>query len=379
MVNKKTSDNDVKKISTAENTKTAKKSSKTVKATKPEIKKATEKKVVPATVKKTSKATSAVKTTKKVSENVPSVENHDVVASVLEVKAKNEAKKAAKTVKVKAAVVNSGASAGENKGENAAQLRNKRGALKENVQKAEAKKFMSLKEETALEPESCCNKCCCFSGLKTFFVAWLDGYRKIFNYKSRTNRYDFWAFMLLNLVIVTLISLPYHLADIAAYASGQKLPLIIDCLYWGFSFFIMLAYLALYVRRLHDAGYDAWKGFFRPMTYSILGIVVLAIVGHLFLSPDDNNGVAALLGGSIVILLLVNLYYLCKTFIASGFMEEEAEENAYGAAKLLKACGKRKFLRYATLYLIISIFYMILILSVQYYFSIMLLSGAGIY
>ncbi len=388
MVNKKTTDKDVKKVSTAVAENTAKKNSKTTnketmtKAKKPAAKKVSESVAKDAAVVKTTrKVTSASKKATVKTGSVPMKENTDVVASVLETKAQNEAKKVAKTIKVKTAVVNSGASVGKNNGVEAAAVRSKRGALKENVQKAEAKKFMDLKENTLSEQEVCTGKCCFLSGIKTFFAAWLDGYRKIFQYNGRTNRYDFWAFMLVNFVLFLFITIPYQLANFVALANEQYLPTAVEFVYWGLFFVIMLACISLYVRRLHDAGYNSWEGFFRPMTYSILGIIALIIVGQISVPADDiattSDWRSSALGWGLIVLLLINLYYLCKTFIAAAFMEEDAV-NAYGEPKLLKDCSKKKVVRYATLYLILSIFYTVFLI-IHFYYSLMLLTGGSMY
>ncbi len=381
MVSKKTSDNDVKKVSTATTSDTAKKSSRTSKkiVTATTASKAADKKAVSAAtheaaaVKSVKKVTPAPKKAAVKTNNVPVKENKVAVSPASEVK------KTTKTVKAKATVVNSGISAGKNSGEKAAMLRNKRGALKENVQKAEAKKFMDMKDNTVLEQEACGGQCCFISGAKTFFRAWVDGYRKMFNYKSRTNRYDFWAFMLLNFVLVSLITFPYQLMDIFALTSRWTLPPVINYAYLGFSLIVTLAYLSLFVRRLHDAGYNGWKGFFGPMTYSILGIVALIIVGHLVFQEDKiSEQRADLFELGLMVLLLINLYYIFKTFIAASFMEEDAE-NAYGLPKLLSDCDKKKVLRYAALYVVVSVLYMAVILGLHFYYFTMLYVNGGIY
>jgi uncharacterized membrane protein YhaH (DUF805 family) len=40
----------------------------------------------------------------------------------------------------------------------------------------------------------------------------------------------------------------------------------------------LLVYLSLMVRRIHDTGNNAWKGFFAPMSYSALAYLLISIV-----------------------------------------------------------------------------------------------------
>ncbi len=363
MVTKNTSKEDVKKVSAPVEQKPSVKNEKN--ATETSVAK-------PAKIKST-----AAKTKRAAVKNsvVPSVENKDVVSSVLETKSKNEAKKAGKAVRTKTVkTVSNEISAEENKGVKAVYVKNKRQAAKANAQKAEAKKFMTMKDE-ASEQNVCLHKCCICEGVKNMFAAWIDGYKKIFDYKSRTNRYEFWAFMLINLIFTILISIPYQRANMTAMFTGEDFKFVYFLAYWAFVIVEMLIYLSLYVRRLHDTGADGWKGYFRPLTYSALAIIALVAVGQQ-ISPAATDlsyhpGMReSLLGLALIILLLINLYYLCKTFIGAGFVEEDREDNAYGTAKLLDSCRKGKFLRYAALYITFMSIYMIAIWVFIYYMSL---------
>lgn len=360
MVTKKTSKEDVKKVSEP------------VEAEKAVVKPAAKRTVAAKTTaaKTPAKKTAAKKAAKKV-DYTPITANKDVVDAVMEIKAKNGTKK---TVKAKPAVAQNtkkDAVAAETieKGAKAVSAKNKRNALKENAQKAEAKKFMALKEENAAE--SCCAVSCCLCGLKNVFAAWLDAYKNIFTYKARTNRCDFWAFMLINFILMLFVIVPYEYSNYNALMYGVPVAPAKVYAYWAFSGIELLVYLALYVRRLHDTGANGWKGFFGPMTYSALGLIVLAVAGNYVLpdnqSVSENADIASsLLGLGVLILLLINLFYLIKTFIAVGFMEEERAENAYGTPKFVDDCCKGKILRYASWYTLLAIIYIIVILTVQF-------------
>ena len=353
MVTKKTSNEDVKKVSTSV------KAKKTVKPAvkKPEAEKATAAKV---SVKK-------VAAKKAKTDHMPATANKDVVDTVLEIKAKNETKKAAKSKT--ATVLNETISEVAEKGAKATFTKTKRDAVKENAQKAEAKKFMAMKEENVAQSNGSC--CFCLCGLKNAFAAWLDAYKKIFTYKSRTNRCDFWAFMLINFLVMLCVIIPYEYSNYSTLLYGTSITPAKIYAYWAFSIIELFVYLALYVRRLHDTGIGGWKGFFAPMTYSALGLVVLAFAGNYVIPMDqpvskNASMIASLLGIAVIILLLINLFYLIKTFIAAGFMEEDRAENAYGAPKFMDDCCKGKILCYATWYALLMVIYFIIMFSVQF-------------
>lgn len=366
MVTKKTSKEDVKKVSEpVEAKKAAVKTAAKPAAKKTAAAKTTDVKATTAVKAPAKKA--AAKKTVSGADHTPVTADKNVINDVLEIKAKNETKKAVKAKS--AAMQNNTASETTEKGAKAVSAKSKRDAVKESVQKAEAKKFIALKEETAAE--SCCPVACCLCGLKNAFAAWLDAYKKIFTYKSRTSRCDFWAFMLINFILMLFVIVPYEYASYNALFSGTPIAPVKVYAYWAFSIVELFVYLALYVRRLHDTGANGWKGFFGPLTYSALGLIALALIGNYALPEDQIVGekddiTASVFGLGVLVLLFINLYYLIKTFIAVGFMEEERAENAYGAPKFADDCCKGKILRYATWYTLLMLVYIITVFSVQF-------------
>lgn len=371
MVTKKTSTEDVKKVSSLAEPKAGAKKGKTTATTsakKTLTRKESAVKVVGA---KVEKAPKTGKVTAKKETAIPETPSQDVVSTVLEKKAKNEAKKSKKAVKT----VDYELVTDETKDASAANIKSKRNTVKENAQKAEAKKFIDMKGE-ALEQTECSKKCCFLTGVKNLFGAWIDAYKRVFDYKSRTNRYTFWAFMLVNMFFTFLLAIPYQRANINALFAGKLLNPAYVWGYWIFIVIEMFVYLALYVRRLHDTGEGGWKGYFRPMTYSILTILALIVVAER-LDVDANSAYGlkeALLGIVLIVLLFINLYYLFKTIIAVSFIEEDNEDNAYGIASTLSACQKKTFLRCATLYIILTFIYMTTVWALVYFmsFSVML-------
>ncbi len=341
MVTKKTSTEDIKK--NVAKTATTKKTS--TKSESKDIKKVAPKKAVSV---KTSASETPVKKVAKAD-----TDNKNVMEKTVAVKPKKEAKKVVKAQTVEIAQTYD--SLAEEKGAKAVSSKSKRDIVKENAQKAEAKKFIALKEDSL--KNNCACQCCAVSCSRKFFGAWIEGYAKIFDYKSRTNRYNYWAFMLLNLILLALIAIPYEISSFNDLLRGEEPSITKVAIYWGFMLVQTFVYLALTVRRLHDADFQGWKGFFRPMTFSILILLALAVVAEQNISADVSpDSLNPLWGVATLILMMINFFYVCKTFIASGFSEEGKNENAYGLPMILDDCEKRAVLRYASLYPVILVF-----------------------
>lgn len=262
------------------------------------------------TLKTTAKTTAVKKTskTKTVDKQVPVKENVNPLEKVMEIKAHNEEKKSSKNT----------------------------------PKNAEAK--------------SCC--CCCKDGL---FAVWARAYKNIFNFKGRASRYEFWGFSLLNLFFLLFVigGLFFLFAN-----TGDSMPIsstgaIIFLVLMLVEFFV---YLALAVRRLHDGGYTAWKGFFKPLFWSIVLCVLFSIgsacivdqMGDRLLNAEGfTQAWLTCFVLAFAVVLLVCMYFGAKIFIVTSFYEEDKENNEYGEARYVTACYKAKALKYTALYYII--------------------------
>jgi uncharacterized membrane protein YhaH (DUF805 family) len=287
-------------------------------------------------VSKTKAVVADVKTEiKPSSENV----NYNPVDEVLQIKAKNDEKA---KVKTKAKVVKETTKKEDTlpKKINTITKTNKRDEVKENALKAEAKKFKQLKEEAQKEE---CSRLSAFS-------SFVDAYKKIFTYKGRASRYDYWSFMLLNLVFCLVFFF-----TLVAF-SKQLSTLALGSVFIVFVLVQMFVYLSLIVRRLHDTGNNAWKGFFAPMSYTALTYLLVSIAIKLL----EEGNMILLLCLSILnfILALVNSYYLIKTYIVASFIEEDKNANEFG---LYKGSDVNKVIRFASLYFILTFVFVALI------------------
>ena len=270
--------------------------------------------------KSTAKKVSAVaaKTTKAklVDKQVPVKENVNPVEKVLEIKAKNEDKKATR----KAA-------------------------------KNAPAKSVAVKKEAVAE-KKCCGEC-----KKGICAAWARAYRNMFNFKSRTSRYEFWGFILLNFIfaivimgaLVGIISIPGANNVVTAIGFGGIIAFIL------IEFF---TYLTLIVRRLHDTGNSAWKGFFRPAILSavLIGILLVGCADMVNRLGTDifsiTMKVQLAISAYLLLCLLVaiyTMYYFTKIVVISSFFDED-EDNLYGKAYYNDKCSKVKAFKYVVIY-----------------------------
>ena len=367
-----------KKTQTSEAKKADAKSDEKVKVVAEKKKPATKSVAKKTVAKKT--ATKKVNEPKVVEAPVLEKENIDNLAKVLAVKAENENKKAVKAAKKEVKVAKKEAKDPAKKttvrakeveiknevmtepveepGKKATPARSKREVVKENVQKAQSKKFVEQKNEAV--------KCACCCKCKEFFAAWGRAYKNMFKYKARTSRYENWAFMLFNCIFSSILFFCTLFFVTPALNEGNSSPMMaFGVIVFVLLFFIiqMFVYIALTVRRLHDAGFSAWKGFFRPLTYSAVAVAVLTplagkymdLSGNLtaenYLSTHITNLVLSV---SLLVAILTWSYYSFKTIIVSFFFEENKTDTTYGVAMYHDECYKAKALRYMVWYLIYS-------------------------
>lgn len=320
----------------------------------------------PATKSAVKKVAAASKTTKApkaktLNTQVPVKEDIDMVKNVLAVKAHNEEVKKAKVQKkASKAPAKVAPQAHVVAPTKSVAARSKSKVVKETAQKTAVKKFALEKETVKNEPKACC--CCC--GAKSgLFGAWARAYKNIFNFKGRTSRYEYWAYAFFNMFFAFFVYTGLGIiSENTIVKTGQP------CAWCeGFSSFLMFVWLliavSLTVRRLHDCGYAAWKGFFRPMiVWCVIMFLLSAASTYLKVEKADINSIMTIIIGSVAIIAFVAIiYYICKISIVSGFYEEEKADNTYGAPMYNDDCYKKYGIRYAGLmitgFIIVALIY----------------------
>ncbi len=295
------------------------------------------------------KNTAKKETTKQV---VPETHNVDVIGEVLNVKSQNDAKKSSHTAK--AVDVNAETPAVAEKSKKVSPTNAKRSSVKENAKIAEAKKFADMKAHPAnsVELDETCEQDCCGGA----WCAWIRAYKNMFNFKGRSSRFEFWSFMLINIFALLLFSLGLEFTTPSLITASLGIVIYLV---------EFVVFLSMFVRRLHDAGYSAWKGFFRPLLFSWILLVSVSL--YLVMYTPTNPYELQLFLVLAAIFLIFYGYYGIKTFIAAGFFEEERNANVYGAASFIDDAHKMRSLKYASIYLLIVIFgYLISLSSVVY-------------
>ncbi len=311
------------------------------------------------------KAKAAKTVTSEKKKVVPETQNVNVVEEVLNVKSRNIAKKTEKdslTVSAKdSEEAMAKAPKNAEKGNKPALANAKRASVKENAKIAKAKKFAEMKEhpsEDITNEDSCAQNCCCGA-----WHSWVNAYKNIFNFKGRTSRFEFWSFMLINLFMFMIVG------GILAFIPNTVVYLVLSLILCIAEIFV---YLSIFTRRLHDAGYSAWKGFFKPLVFSWF-FTLLIWFGAVFCQDayPENTGTLLTLYSFVIFAMLMYIYYTIKIFIAAGFFEEEHNANVYGAASFIDDAHKNKSLIYASLY-ILSMFILYLSTVVTAFYSILM-------
>ena len=221
--------------------------------------------------------------------------------------------------------------------------------------KNEDKKAAKVVKTTKVAEEK---KCCCGGTCKCGIgSSWARAYKNMFNFKGRTSRYEFWGFILLNFIFAIIMTGAF-VAMISFSAVNSVLTYVG---LGGMAAFIIVeffTYLSLFARRLHDSGFSAWKGTFRPAILYFLLFVLVAIGAPLVLEKlgDDLSAITAQQNLSIIgylfallVVAIFMVYYLLKIVMVASFFDED-DDNIYGEAHFNDRCCKVKAFKYAILY-----------------------------
>ena len=101
------------------------------------------------------------------------------------------------------------------------------------------------------------------NAVKSFFVRWND-------FKTRSSRSEYWWATLFSV----LVSLASDLINVAIASTPSALSFIIAILVIIFLIFMMIAGIALAIRRLHDLDKSGW---WYLLIFTIIGIIPLTI------------------------------------------------------------------------------------------------------
>lgn len=110
-------------------------------------------------------------------------------------------------------------------------------------------------------------------------------FHKYADFKGKATRGEFWCFWFIRSTILFICPLlAFLLGDLLAFSLGKIVTGIL-LLVWGvFSLGLLCPYIAVLVRRLHDAGYSGW--YFSLILIPYVGFIILWII---LLKPSKLN------------------------------------------------------------------------------------------
>lgn len=313
--------------------------------------------------------------------------NVNPLEKVMEIKAHNEEVKAAKALKkaskksvktLNSADVNKTAVLEEEKGvKTLADTKKRRNTIK-SAQDTAARKSAEVRAEEIENSEHSC--CLCKSFCNGAFGAWADAYKSIFNFRGRTSRYEFWSFQLINCFV--LIAFIVSFAILMAPVINTNYYAVLGGGILLFFYAVQtLVNLSLSVRRLHDTGNTAWKGFYRPLVCAGVSGFILSLISDYYL-PDDNelNALSFVIVLGFLVWLPFSLYYIAKMFIAVSFVEEDSNVLLSGEPRYADVEHKKRAMKYAAIYFVIWILLSVFsVVFTQMYITAMAHYNAGMY
>lgn len=172
---------------------------------------------------------------------------------------------------------------------------------------------------------------------------WFDGWRQTFNLKGRSSRFELWAFLLLNSILMVIVQLKcsYTMSDRflrAANLAGYSLTqienriIIAETVFYLTVFLPLFPIVSLIIRRMHDLGKLAWANYFEPVFMSVVAMSLLFLT-LLELQKTDYEYIAMLLSVCFITTFYGAGFYALKTLITAMFYRGDANANQFGDAR----------------------------------------------
>ena len=208
----------------------------------------------------------------------------------------------------------------------------KQTAVKENAIKSFTQNF--LKKENISDNES--KTCHCPFKSSHTLAAWGRAYKNMFNFKGRTSLFEFWSFALVNMfffwgLFALLFGIVIHVSEV-----------ILTVLVVLFFLIQLIVGLSLSVRRIHDTGRAAFKGFYLPV---IIWNIVAYLSTSMIFSVGNGWGLYCLYP-IIIVASVVSAFYGFKIIFATLFGHHEPDDNEFGEAACERETDNDKTLTY---------------------------------
>lgn len=177
----------------------------------------------------------------------------------------------------------------------------------------------------------------------TLIKTWFDGWKQTFNLKGRSSRFELWAFLLLNSILMVIIQLKcsYTMSERflrAANQAGYTLTqienriIIAETVFYLTLFVPLFPIVALLIRRMHDLGKLAWANYFEPVFMSVVAMSLLFLT-LLELQKTDYEYIAMLLSVCFITTFYGAGFYGLKTLITAMFYRGDTAANQFGEAR----------------------------------------------
>lgn len=136
-------------------------------------------------------------------------------------------------------------------------------------------------------------------------------FRQYFDFKGRSGRAEFWLFALINLIAVSLL---FWVDRRLGLSMTQNGPGVLGSVFF---FAMVIPFMAVAVRRLHDTGKRGW--------WALLALGVV-------LAPFALIVLFFALGGYYSLLVWVPVFGSIVTFLVFMIRKGDQDENRYGPA-----------------------------------------------
>lgn len=173
--------------------------------------------------------------------------------------------------------------------------------------------------------------------------AWLNGWKQTFTLQGRSSRFELWAFLLLNSIMMVIIQLKctYTMSErylLEANSAGLSLETIsrnitiAEVIFYLTVFIPLFPLVSLLVRRMHDLGKLAWANYFEPLLMSVV-VMSLLLFAILELNNTDYAYTMLCLGVCFITLVYGAGFYGLKILIMTMFYRGDINANEYGPAQ----------------------------------------------
>lgn len=175
---------------------------------------------------------------------------------------------------------------------------------------------------------------------KNLLAAFTEGFKRIFDFKGRSGKLDFWGFALGNTIIVTLLNL-------LVYFAGKDI-MLLNAIGLIYTLVSVIALIAVCVRRLHDLNLSG------KLLWGIPALFILAVLMSVLASAGRGTSME-MVGQVLFILTGLAFFGLIIYVLILTLKRGHTEENSYGSPLAEDENDSRLANIYAVFYILLGI------------------------